>query len=112
MADKVDIGLNEESRRAVEEITAKGWFADAQDLGRFALSYAVRAGTGEGTVTGAETRWSSGNFDPTGELRAVVTALFPECRTPVRQMEFLVNEGLRLVRARVTGGATPADLLT
>jgi len=111
--DKVDIGLNRDSQEKVEAIMAKGWFSEAQDLARFALSYAVRAGVPIGTTTGAQTRWSSGNFDPSGEIRAVVMAMYPKCATPIRQMEFLVNEGISLIHARVVdGGAGPPDLLS
>jgi hypothetical protein len=39
-------------------------------------------------------------------------ALYPDCATPVRQMEYLVDEGLRLVNERVSVDRfTPADLV-
>lgn len=101
MEDKVDIGLTPESQRLLQEIEERGWFAEAQDVARFCFSYSVRAGVPEGITTGAETRWSSGNFDKTGEIRAVVSALYPECDTPVRLIEHLINEGLRLVHRQV-----------
>ena len=112
MDDKVDIGLTPEANGLLAEILALGWFEKDQDVGRFALGYAVRSGVKAGATTGATTKWASGNFDNTGEIRGVVRALYPGTDTPVRLMEHLVHEGLRLVHERaVLGGATPADLL-
>ena len=112
MDDKVDIGLTPEANTLLAEILALGWLDEDQDVARFALGFAVRAGVQPGTTTGAKTKWASGNFDNTGEIRGVVRALYPATETPVRLMEHLVHEGLRLVHARaVLGGAAPADLM-
>jgi len=110
--DKDVIGLSADSQRYLAEIEERGWFAEGQDLARFALSYAVRANVGAGNASQVETRWASGNFDKTGELRAVLGALYPECDTPVRLMEHLVNEGLRLIHGRLAVESIgPKDLL-
>jgi hypothetical protein len=59
-----------------------------------------------------DTRWTPGLFDRTGEIRVLMEALYPDCATPVRQMEYLVDEGLRLVNERVSVDRfTPADLV-
>lgn len=105
MDDKVDIGLTPEGQRLLREIEEREWFADAQDIARFCFAYAVRADVPPGTIsTGAETRWSSGNFDKTGEIRAVIGALFPDWDTPVRLIEHFIHEGLRLVHREVYEG--------
>ena len=66
----------------------------------------------EGATPGTETRWAAGNFDKTGEIRALLAALYPSCETPVRLMEHLVNEGLRLIGTRIRSeGVNPADLM-
>jgi len=112
MNDKVDIGLTGEGRENLQRVTDTGWFADDQDAGRFCLAYAVRQGVAHGEVGGARTKWSSGNFDPSGEIRSLIRAFYPETTTPVRLMEHLVNEGLLLVRTRIdTGVDGPETLL-
>ena len=66
----------------------------------------------EGTTAGTDTRWAAGNFDRTGEIRALLAALYPTCQTPIRLMEHLVIEGLILVVNRVrTGTLGPGELL-
>jgi hypothetical protein len=110
--DRRSIGLSSESQRLIEEILSKDWFGEAQEVARFSMAYAMRSGAQPGVTHGVDTRWSSGLFDPTGEIVALVGALYPEVTTPVRAIESLVNEGLRLVHERlVTRGETPADLL-
>lgn len=113
MEDRDSIGLTPQGvvtiSRLVEEFE---WFEESQDAARLALGYAVQAGVGQGVARGTETRWTVGLFDRTNELRATITALYPDCTTPVRQMEYLVDEGLRLIQERLDAGAiSPVDLL-
>ena len=110
--DRESIGLTQETQAILAEIEAQGWFLEGQDVARFCLAYAIRARTGEGATPGTETRWAAGNFDKTGEIRALLAALYPGCETPVRLMEHLVNEGLRLIGTRIRSeGVGPADLM-
>ena len=110
--DRLDIGLTPETQAILADVESRGWFAEGQDVARFCLAYAVRAKVAEGVTAGTETRWAAGNFDKSGEIRAVLAALYPNCATPVRLMEHLVNEGLRLVATRVRSGAVgPAELM-
>lgn len=110
--DKDVIGLSSEGQRFLKDLEERGWFSEGQELARFALAYAVRAETPAGNTGQVETRWAAGNFDKTGEIRAVLGALYPDCATPVRLMEHLVNVGLSLLHQRVTAeGKGPADLL-
>lgn len=110
--DKKGIGLTPDAQAILAEIEERGWFIEGQDIARFCMAYAIRAKVPEGVTTGAETRWSLGNFDETGEIRALVSALYPACETPVRQIEHLVNEGLRMVATRIRSDAVgPADLM-
>ena len=54
-----------------------------------------------------------GNFDETGEIRALISALYPTCKTPVRLMEHLVNEGICRISERLRSEAIgPADLMS
>lgn len=110
--DRRSIGLTGESQRLMDEIMARDWFNEQQDVARLAMACALRAGVAPGTTPGVDTRWNSGLFDPTGELLALVGAFHPAVTTPVRAAESLVNEGLRIVHEElVKNGRTPADLL-
>jgi len=112
MNDKVDIGLNGTGREDLQRVTDTGWFADDQDAGRFCVAYAIRAGVQAGETAGTRTTWASGNFDPAGEIRQLVQVFYPDCDTPVRLIEHLAHEGLRLVRSRIEAGVDgPEELL-
>jgi len=110
--DRESIGLNSETQAILAELEGRGWFLEGQDVARFCMAYAIRAKVPEGATPGTETRWAAGNFDKTGEIRALLAALYPTCQTPVRLMEHLVNEGLRMVATRVRSEAVgPAELM-
>jgi hypothetical protein len=110
--DRESIGLTAECQTLLSDIEARGWFQEGADIARFCLAFAVRAGVSDGSTTGTETRWAAGNFDKTGEIRALLAGLYPECETPVRLMEYLVNVGLRMVGERLRdSGVGPADLM-
>lgn len=112
MEDRRSIGLTSEAQRLMDEIMATEWFSEAQETARFAMAYAMRSGLPPTNASGVDTRWSSGLFDPTGEIVALIDALYPDVTTPVRAIEGFVNDGLRLVHDRlVIQGETPADLL-
>jgi hypothetical protein len=110
--DRESIGLTKEMQAALADLEERGWFVEGQDIARFCLAYAIRAKVPDGITTGTETRWAAGNFDKTGEMRALLAAIYPDCRTPVRLMEHLVNEGMRMVAARVRSDSVgPAELM-
>jgi hypothetical protein len=112
IADRKQIGLTDDGKAAVAMLTDRlGWFAEAQEASRFALAYALRQGIGDGSTSGAvETRWSADGFDPTGEIRSVLRAAYPENTTPVRLMEHLIDEGLRLIQGKLAAGhSSPLD---
>jgi hypothetical protein len=111
--DKKSVGLTAETQAVLAELEQTGWFLEGQDIARFALAYAIRQGVSEGTTKNTDTRWAVGNFDASGEIRTLLTALYPASETPVRLMEHLVNEGLQLLSVRVRSGAVgPADLMS
>ncbi len=101
--------MTADNQLILEAIDARGWFSKKEDIAKFCMGYAIRAGTAEGSTTGTDTRWAVGNFDKTGEIRTVVTALYPGAETPVRLIEHLVNEGLRFIGGRLR---TVTDLAT
>jgi hypothetical protein len=107
--DRESIGLTVDTQAILSEIEDLGWFAEGQDIARFCLAYAIIS---EGVTAGTETRWAAGGFDKTGEIRALLAALYPNCQTPVRLMEHLVNEGLRMVAIRIRSESLgPAELM-
>lgn len=113
-ADRRQIGLTEAGTAAIAMLTERlGWFGEAQEAGRFALAYAIREGVNEGSTTGSlETHWSPGGFDPTGDIRSILRAAYPENTTPVRLMEYLIDEGLRRITEKVQQGKdSPLDFL-
>ena len=113
--DRKQIGLTDQGRVAVSRLTEQlGWFDEAQDVGRFALAYAIKAKIEPSqAVAPVETRWSPDLFDPTGELRLVLRAMYPNTTMPIRLMEHLIDEGLRLIQARIDDGElNPAALLS
>ena len=64
------------------------------------------------TAGAVDTRWSPDLFDPTGEIRSLLRALYPENETPVRLMEYLIDEGLRSIAAKIENGSdSPLDFL-
>lgn len=112
--DRKQIGLTEDGKATVAVLTDRlGWFGEAQEAGRFALGYAVREGVEPGvTAAAVETRWSPDGFDPSGEIRSLLRASYPESTTPVRLMEYLIDEGLRRIAAKVDEGKdSPLDFL-
>src|SRR5690606_17254083 len=111
MNDKVALGLTPLAQQQLEALTAKGWLDDEQHAGRSCLACGVRADAGAGVVSGVKTTWASGNCDPSREIRAVIQTLYAECETPVRLMEYLVHEGLRLVTDRLESVDGPEEFL-
>ncbi len=111
--DRESVGLTPQSQANLKTLVDLGWWPEEdQDIARFALAYAVKVGIPSGETAGTSTRWAAGNFDKTGEIRALLAAVYPDSSTPVRLMEHLVNEGLRLIAQRVkSGNVSPADLL-
>lgn len=110
--DRRTIGLTTENQRVLAWIEDLDWFADGQDIARFAMAYAIKQGVAEGTVSSTDTRWAAGNFDETGEIRALLAALYPECTAPVRLVEHLVNEGLQMIEKRIREERIgPAELM-
>lgn len=104
--DRKQIGLTDDGKAAVALLTDKlGWFDEAQAAGRFALAYAIRAGIEPGqTAAPVETRWSPDLFDPSGEIRALLRAMYPDTTMPIRLLEYFIDEGLRRIATKVDAG--------
>ncbi len=111
--DRDSIGLTPQSQTDLATLNELGWWVELQDIAKFAMAYAIHVGVPAGEAAGTDTRWAAGNFDKSGEIKVLLAAVYPDCATPVRLMEHLVNEGLRLIAHRVrTGNVSPSDLLS
>ena len=104
--DRRQVGLTASGRAALERLTDElGWFDDAQDAARFALSYAIRNGVPSGQAVGVVTQWATNAFDVDSAFQALLSVTYPESTTPVRLMEHLIDEGLKLLMAEIEAGA-------
>ena len=113
--DRKQIGLTDHGRATVARLTENlGWFDEGQDAGRFALAYAIKAKIEPGnTAAAVETRWSPDLFDPSAEIRLILRAMYPDTTMPIRLIEYLINEGLRRIAARIKDGdVSPTALLS
>lgn len=112
--DKTQFGLTEENDRFMADIEEMDLFSDQAEAAKFAMSLAIRSGVELGSMTGANTKWHSRGFDKTGEIAALICALYPDTDTPYRAIEFFVNRGLEILREhkRVTGEIDLAALMT
>jgi hypothetical protein len=104
--DRKQIGLTDDGKEIVVMLTEKlGWFDEAQAAGRFAFAYAIRSGVEPGqTVAPVETRWSPDLFDPSGEIRGLLRAMYPDTTMPIRLIEYFIDVGLRSIAAKVSAG--------
>lgn len=111
--DKTTIGVTVENQRTLDTIEEQGNFEDQMDAARFAFAYAIRRNIEPSPAEAASTKWNVGSFDPDRSLRAVIEALFPDQETPYRAIEGLINEGLRLLQARLDdeGFFEPLDVI-
>ncbi len=100
-SDRKTVGLTPDTAEVVKRLLEKGWFHDGQDVARLAFAISLRDRVPLGVTAGVDTRYAAGNFDPDGDMRALIAALYPDCSTPIRMMEHLVNEGLKTLRARL-----------
>ena len=99
--DKKTIGLTTENRSVMDRIMDKGFFRDQKDAAMFAMAYAIEQGIRAGNSEGANTIWNVGSLDPDGEIRVLISNLFPDTSTPYRLLEFFVNAGLAQIGVRM-----------
>lgn len=95
-ADKKTIGVVTEQIGTLERLRQAGHFEHEFDAAKFAMAHAIASGVPRGVTEGAGTKWNVGSFDGDGALKAVIESLYPDEAQPYRQIEHLINEGLRL----------------
>jgi hypothetical protein len=98
--DRTTIGLTPENKATIEEIDDN--FNEQTDAAKFAMSLAIDQGVKSGTTTNTETVWNVGSFDPDGELRNLVIALYPSVESPYVTVEHFVNQGLQLINQHLS----------
>lgn len=106
-SDKKTIGIAKSNAASLARLVSSGNFSSELDAAKFAMAHAIKTGAQGGTAEGAETKWNVGSVDPDGSMRSLIEALFPDVSEPYRVVEYLMNEGIRLLAADVTN---PADL--
>jgi hypothetical protein len=113
--DKNTIGLTPNNKEVVAQMVDAGYFKEDKDAAKFALAWAIREGKNvePGMVAGATTVWNIGSFDPDGELRSVLSALF-NSDTPYRLVEQYVNFGLSIIGEHIDDnrGLDLSDLMS
>ena len=95
--DKTTIGVTPENQKVIEVIMDTGFFKEQIDVGKFAMSIAIRYRADINDIHGTDTKWNVGSFDNDGSLRTLIPALFPDCETPYKLLESLINTGLNIV---------------
>ncbi|WP_063980205.1 hypothetical protein [Bradyrhizobium sp.] len=96
-SDKRTIGVTSANERSLAALVAAGEFNSELDAAKFAMAHAIERQVGIGTVDGASTKWNVGTVDSDASLRALVESLYGAVAEPYRLIEYLINEGLRLL---------------
>ena len=92
--DRKTIGITRDNLGPLQRLVTSGQFASELDAAKFAMAHAIRGGATPGRADGADTKWNVGSVDPTGSLRSVLSAFYPEESEPYRLLEYLMNKGL------------------
>ncbi len=108
--DRKTIGLTLEGREVLDQLMDTGFFKEQMDAAKFAMTLAINQGIAPGDAEGASTVWNVGSFDPAGEIRQMILALYPEVETPFKACEYFIDEGLSQIKKVVKKQKT-VDLL-
>lgn len=96
-SDKRTIGVTPANEPSLTALVAAGGFISELDAAKFAMAHAIEQGTEIGTVEGPSTKWNVGTVDTDASLRALIEAFYGAVPEPYRLIEYLINEGLRLL---------------
>lgn len=94
--DKKTFGLTPENQSLVDEVIANDLFDLDIDVAKLALSVAINNGLEPGSAEGTSTKWSKAVLDQ--DLIDFVVGLYPDNDEPIRAIEYLVNEGLKMLK--------------
>ena len=101
MDDKRTIGLTEANRKTMMSLLETGFFNDRMDIAKLAMSVAINNNVQPTGTESTETIWNVGSFDADGEIKALIQALYPDIKTPYRTIEYLFNEGFRIIAKKM-----------
>ena len=106
MEDKVNIGLSLEASKIADKIEETSFFEDRLSIAKFALAFAVKSGLDDKLIEfrigeAGGTKWNVGSVDNDQYLRDLIVSLYPECETPYRYIEALMNKGLLKIGERI-----------
>ena len=93
--NRTTIGLTPENKGTIEQIMSN--FDEKADAAKFAMSLAIENGIKPGKTTNTGTVWNVGSFDPDGEIRDLVVAMYPSVNSPYVAVEHFINQGLQLL---------------
>ena len=103
--NKRTIGVTTTADGVLAVMVEQGHFSDAIDAAKFAMALAINAGGNEDerdlAVEGTTTKWNIGSFDPDGQIRSLIDALYPDIKQPYRFLEFLIDDGLNRVSEHI-----------
>jgi len=109
--DKKTIGITKANAAPLADLVAAGKFSSEMDAAKFAMAYAIKEGNTQGTTDGAETKWNVGSIDPDGSVKSLVEALCVDVSEPYRLVEHLMNEGIKMLKAKLNAGTDLYDVL-
>ena len=109
MADtRATVSLSPDAGAAASEIKERFHFADVMEVARLGAAVAMAhelsptGGRNPGPATGT---WNLGSLDRDGELRALISALYPEVtEDPAIALETLMDHGVLLLAELVSQG--------
>ncbi|MDM5225006.1 hypothetical protein QUF73_02170 [Cytobacillus sp. NJ13] len=97
MSDKRTIGLTADNRLIVEKLMSEFYFKEQIHVAKFGFAVAIKNDLSIGYSEGTDTIWNVGSFDSDGEIKAIITALYPEIQEPYRVIEYLYNKGIEYI---------------
>lgn len=99
--DKNTIGLTASGREIMDKVMEKDCFKDQMDVAKFAISLAINSNINidikKASLEGTKTSWNIGSFDPEGELKSLISAIYPHITTQYRFIECLIDAGLIII---------------
>lgn len=95
MDDKKTIGLTPDGEKIIQLLMERDVFKDKMHAAKFAMALAIKSGAKIKHTENPSTSWHFGSFDPEGQIKQVISILYPECETPYRAIESLIDTGLK-----------------
>ncbi len=99
-SDLTTVVLTDKARSLIEGLVGnKKWFKQMDDAAHFAMALAINRGVDiDGKLEQTKTTWGVDRFDKEGQIRLIVSALYPEAAsTPIRQINCLIDKGTEII---------------